>query len=134
VRSTLRYLLALAYLVAGFAHLWAPAGFVQITPNWVPLPGIVVLLTGLCEIAVAFALGLIAQLRRAAGICLAVYAALVFPANINHALNDIAIGGVDLSWWYHGPRLLFQPVIIWCTLWASGVIDWPFGGHHDRQP
>lgn len=132
MRSTLRYLLAFAYVVAGIAHLWSPAGFVQITPAWVPLPNIVVFLTGLCEIAGGVAFAMVAQLRRMVGICLAAYAVLVFPANINHALNDIAIGGVDLSWWYHGPRLLFQPVIIWCTLWTSGVMDWPFGGRDDR--
>ena len=132
MRTGLRYVLALAYFIAGIAHLWSPAGFVQITPMWVPAHILVVFVTGLCEIFGALALALVPKLRVAAGLCLTAYAAAVFPANINHALNDIAIGGVDLSWWYHGPRLLFQPVIIWCTLWTSGVIDWPFGGHHDR--
>jgi uncharacterized membrane protein len=127
VRTALRFLLALIYLLAGLAHLRVPAGFVQITPAWVPVPELVVLLTGLCEIAGAVALAFIPHLRRAAGIALAAYAVFVFPANINHALNDIAIGGVDLSWWYHGPRLLLQPVAVWWALWASGVTDWPFG-------
>lgn len=127
MRSALRLLLALIYLIAGIAHLRAPSGFIQITPVGVPEPEIVVLLTGLCEIAGAIALAFIPRLRRAAGIGLAVYAVAVFPANINHALNDVAIGGVDLDWWYHGPRLLFQPVAVWWALWAGGVTDWPFG-------
>ncbi len=127
MRSALRLLLAIIYLIAGIAHLRTPAGFIQITPAWVPAPGLIVLLTGLCEIVGGIALAFIPRLRRAAGIGLAAYAVLVFPANINHALNDVAIGGVDLDWWYHGPRLLFQPVAVWWALWAGGVTDWPFG-------
>jgi uncharacterized membrane protein len=127
MRTALRFLLAALYFAAGVIHLRAPAGFVQITPLWVPLPNAVVLVTGLCEIAGAFALAFVPGLRRAAGIALAVYAVVVFPANINHAINDIAIGGVDMSWWYHGPRLMLQPLIIWWALWAGEATDWPFG-------
>ena len=48
-------------------------------------------------------------------------------ANFHHALANIAIGGETLGWWYHGPRLAVQPLIIWWALWASGAVDWPFG-------
>jgi uncharacterized membrane protein len=123
----MRFLLAAIYLVAGVAHIRSPGAFLQITPSWVPYPATVVLVTGLCEIAGALALAFLPPLRRAAGIALAAYAVCVFPANINHALNDIAIGGTHMSWWYHGPRLLFQPVFVWWALWTGGVIDWPFG-------
>ena len=126
-RRLARWMLALAYLVAGIAHLRSPAGFIAITPDWVPGPETVVLLTGLAEIAGATGL-MIPRLRRAAGIGLALYALCVWPANFNHALNDIALGGKHLSWWYHGPRLALQPVIIWWALWAGGVTDWPFRG------
>ena len=81
---------------------------------------------------IAGAVGLhIAPLRRAAAIGLALYALCVWPANLNHALNDIPLGGRHLSWWYHGPRLLLQPVIIWWALWASGATDWPFARKRD---
>jgi len=126
VRTGLRVVLGLVYLIAGVAHLRSPGGFLQITPGWVPYPEAVIFLTGLCEIAGSLALLLIPRLRAAAGIGLAAYAVCVFPANINHAINDIAIGGTHLSWWYHGPRLAFQPVFVWWALWAGGVIDWPF--------
>jgi uncharacterized membrane protein len=125
-RAAARTVLALAYLVAGIAHLAAPGGFVRITPAWVPMPDIVVAATGICEIAGAFALLFVPSLRRAAGLAFAAYAVCVFPANINHALNAIAIGGTTLSWGYHGPRLALQPVIVWWGLWAAGVTDWPF--------
>ncbi len=127
MRTALRFLLAALYFVAGVIHLRAPAGFVQITPAWVPLPDAVVLVTGMCEIAGALALAFVLPLRRTAGIALAAYALCVFPANINHAINDIAIGGMDMSWWYHGPRLIAQPLIIWWALWVGEATDWPFG-------
>jgi hypothetical protein len=31
------------------------------------------------------------------------------------------------SWWYHGPRLALQPVIVWWALYCGNVISWPFG-------
>lgn len=124
-RRIVRWVLALAFLVAGVAHLRSPGGFIAITPGWVPFPATVIFLTGLAEIASAVGL-MVPRLRRAAGVGLALYALCVWPANINHAVHDIAIGGVHLGWAYHGPRLALQPVIIWWALWAAHVIDWPF--------
>jgi uncharacterized membrane protein len=124
-RTIARLVLAAAYAFAGIAHLSRPAGFLAITPHWVPMPALVVALTGVAELAGAIGL-MVPRLRYAAGVGLALYALCVWPANINHAINDIPLGGVHLSWWYHGPRLALQPVIIWWALWAGGVIDWPF--------
>jgi uncharacterized membrane protein len=126
MKAGFRILLALIYLIAGVAHVRSPSGFLQITPAWVPWPETIIFLTGVSEIAGAIALAFVPRLRRAAGIALALYAVCVFPANINHAVNDIAVGGTDLSWWYHGPRLAFQPLFVWWALWAGDVIDWPF--------
>lgn len=125
VRAGLRWLLALIYFAAGIIHIRSPGGFVAITPDWVPSPHAVVFWTGVAEIAGAIGL-MIPRLRRAAGIGLALYALCVWPANFNHAINDIAIGGNRLPWAYHGPRLMLQPLIIWWALWVGGVTDWPF--------
>jgi uncharacterized membrane protein len=124
-RAPWRWLLAAIYLIAGVAHIRSPGGFLAITPGWVPFAPEVIWLTGVAEIAGAVALVAIPRLRRAAAIGLALYAVCVFPANINHAVNMIAIGGTQLGWWYHGPRLAFQPVFVWWALWAGEVIDWP---------
>ncbi len=118
-------MLSAAYAIAGVAHLTRPGGFVAITPHWVPMPETVVALTGAAELAGAAGL-LVPRLRVPAGIGLALYALCVWPANINHAINDIPLGGAHLSWWYHGPRLVLQPVIIWSALWASGATQWPW--------
>ena len=101
-----------------------------ITPHWVPWPEQVIALTGIAEIAGAVGLH-IAPLRRAAGIGLALYALCVWPANFHHALHDVPLGSLHLGWWYHGPRLLLQPVIIWSALWVSATVDWPFARKGD---
>jgi hypothetical protein len=61
-----------------------------------------------------------------AGVMLALYAVLVFPANIKHAIEGIHLPPVPDSWWYHGPRLLVQPVLVWWALFCAGAIDWPW--------
>ena len=124
-RLALRWLLAIAYAYAGYRHLATPAPFLAITPPWVPLPAEVVAATGVAELLGAAGL-LIPRLRQAAGWGLALYALCVWPANFHHAFANVAIGGETLSWWYHGPRLALQPVIIWWALWAGGATDWPF--------
>ena len=131
-RTAFRWLLALIYFAAGVIHIRSPGGFLAITPDWVPFPEAVIFWTGVAEIAGAVGL-MVPRLRYAAGIGLALYALCVWPANINHAVNDIAVGGRTLPWAYHGPRLLLQPVIIWWALWAGSVTDWPLrrGRTHD---
>lgn len=124
-RLFFRLLLGVFYMFAGIAHLRSPDGFLAITPGWVLFPQIIIALTGLAEVAGSIGL-MVTRLRYAAGIGLALYAVCVWPANINHAVNDSAIGGRHLSWWYHGPRLALQPVIIWWALWVGGVTNWPF--------
>ncbi|MDP1544368.1 MAG: DoxX family protein [Polycyclovorans sp.] len=126
IRSALRWVLALAYGYAGYLHLVRPAPFLAITPPWVPQPELVIAATGIAEILGAVGL-MIPRVRKAAGWGLALYALCVWPANIHHALANVAIGGETLSWWYHGPRLALQPVIIWWALWASEAVEWPFG-------
>lgn len=124
-RKIVRILLSLFYLIAGIAHLRSPDGFIAITPSWVPYAPEIVAFTGIAEIAGAIGL-MFPRFRKSAGIGLALYALCVWPANFNHAMNDIGIGDSDLSWWYHGPRLILQPVFIWAALWAGDVTDWPF--------
>lgn len=116
------------YGFAGVAHLLNPHPFLLIIPQRVPLPALVIALTGIAELAGAAGLAQpwSPSLRRVAGWSLAAYAVCVYPANINHFLIDLqrADGGLGLG--YHIPRLAMQPVIVWLALWASGVTAWPF--------
>ncbi len=115
-----RVTLAACYALAGAGHLAFTDAMVRITPDWVPMAREVVIATGLCELIGAAAL-LTRRWRVAAGWAFAIYALCVFPANIKHAMIDLS-GGTGLSAWYHVPRLLLQPAIIWWSLWASGAV------------
>ena len=124
----LRWVLAAFYAVAGVIHLSAPEPFLEIMPSWVWQPEAVVFWTGIAELLGAAALAQLwsARLRRAGGIGLALYAALVFPANINHFALDMARGDGGLGLGYHIPRMFAQPLLVWLALWTGGVLDWPF--------
>ncbi|WPO97703.1 DoxX family protein [Pseudomonas sp. HR96] len=120
----MRLALAAIYLTAGFFHLYATAGFVAIVPGWVPWPHSVVIVTGICEGFGALGL-LLPRWRRLAALLLALYAVCVFPANLKHAFEHVALNGHVLGWGYHLPRLLLQPVLVWWPLFCTGGIDWP---------
>ncbi len=121
----MRWVMAVFYAVAGAAHLLVPEKFLLITPSWVPFAFAVIVVTGLCELAGAAGLLLLA-FRKPAGIALAAYALCVWPANFKHAIDGIDVPYLASSWWYHGPRLALQPVIIWWALYCAEVIDWPW--------
>ena len=124
LRTVLRWTLAMIYVCVGIVHLARPEILLPIMPDWVPQPRLVILITGVWEITAGVGL-MIPRVRRAAGIALALYAVCVFPANIKHAVDGIVLPGVPDSWWYHGPRLAFQPVIVWWALFCAGAVDWP---------
>ena len=125
LRAILRLLLAAIYLAAGGLHLAAADKFLVIMPPVIPFPRAVVIFTGLCEAAGAIGL-VLKPTRRLAGLMLAIYAFCVWPANIYQALWHVRAPPLPDSWWYHGPRLVFQPVLIWWALFAGGLLDWPF--------
>jgi uncharacterized membrane protein len=120
----MRWVLAVFYAAAGIAHLCVPEKLLAITPSWVPFASQVIFVTGLCELAGALAL-VTKPFRRAAGFALAAYAICVWPANFKHAFEGIDLPYIANSWLYHGPRLLFQPVLVWWALYSAEIIDWP---------
>jgi uncharacterized membrane protein len=124
-RAAMRWLLAAFYAAAGIAHLYAPDQLLAITPSWVPFAPEVIFITGLCELAGAAAL-VTKRLRRAAGFALAAYAICVWPANFKHAIDGIDLPSISSSWLYHVPRLLFQPVLVWWSLYCADITDWPW--------
>jgi len=124
-RAVMRWIIAVFYVGAGIAHLAVPDKLLSITPSWVPFAPQVIFLTGLFELAASAAL-VTKPLRWWAGIAMAIYALCVWPANIKHAIDGVQIPYVTNSWYYHAPRLAFQPVIIWWALYCAHVIDWPW--------
>jgi uncharacterized membrane protein len=127
-RGRMRWAMAIVYVAFGFFHITFASEFLPIMPPILPFPREIVLFTGVCEIAGGLGL-LIPATRRWAGGALALYAVCVFPANLYHAYAHVVVPGLPSSWWYHGPRLLLQPVLVWWALYVGEVIDWPFSPH-----
>ncbi len=125
VRAVLRWIMAAFFVLAGVLHLRAPDEMLMIMPSFVPYPREVIFLTGIFEFIAAAAL-LTNRFRIRAGVALALYSLAVWPANIKHAFEGIHVAGIPDTWWYHGPRLIAQPLIIWWALYCSGTIDWPW--------
>ena len=49
----------------------------------------------------------------------------VFPSIVKHAFEGVQIPHIPNSWYYHGPRLILQPVLVWLPLFCTSIIDWP---------
>jgi uncharacterized membrane protein len=131
LRAAMRFVMA-AFFIGGFVlHMTAADALVLITPAWVPFPHVVALITGWLELAGAIGL-LLPRARGWAGIALALYIVAVWPANIKHAFEHIVLPPIPDSWWYHGPRRAFQPVLVWWALFCAGVIDWPWRNQAKR--
>jgi uncharacterized membrane protein len=124
-RRILRGVLATLFLIAAIAHIIRPDIFLRIVPAWVPAPKLTIVATGWCELAGSIGL-LWPPIRKAAAAMLALYAVCVFPANIKHALDYAAAADFGPGWFYHGPRMLLQPLIVWACLFAGGLMVWPF--------
>ncbi|HEU4820451.1 MAG TPA: DoxX family protein [Qipengyuania sp.] len=134
LRPIFRAVLGALYLVAGYFHLAAPGPFLAIMPGWTLFPAEIVLWTGVAEILGAIALlqPWSHGLRRAGAVGLALYAVVVFPANINHFALDMARADEGWGFAYHIPRMALQPVLVWLALWSGGVTNWPFARRRIR--
>jgi uncharacterized membrane protein len=115
-----RWLLAAFMATAGVGHFLAADSFTAQVPPWLPMPGLVIAVSGIVEVAFAAAL-LFARRRRAlVGWLLAAFYVVVFPGNISQFATGADAFGLD-SDVARGVRLLFQPVLIAWALWCTGA-------------
>lgn len=118
-----RILLALLMVFAGLSHLtFNRIEFQAQVPDWVPMgKDLVVILSGIVEIALGLALLLWKKQRITIGWALAIFFILVFPGNVAQYINGKdAFGALD-SDNARLIRLFFQPVLIIWALWSSGA-------------
>jgi uncharacterized membrane protein len=81
MQRILGVLVALPLLVSGVAHLVVPAAMAQIIPPIFPARTLLVILSGLAELAGAAGL-LLRRTQRTASLCIGLLMIAVFPANI----------------------------------------------------
>lgn len=117
----LRIVLAVVFIGMGVLHfIPGPARAMRAMipptmrqPGW-PSPHVLVIFTGLCEIAGGIGL-LIPATQVAAGVALAVFLVAVFPANAYAAQYPDRFGRAAIPFW---PRLIGQVVLIGLVLLA----------------
>ena len=122
LQNTGRYILGLFLSMAGIGHLtWLRKEFTAQVPPWLPMNAdLVVLLSGIVEIALGLSLLLLIKQRTKVGWIVALFFVLVFPGNIAQLVEHKNAFGLnsDLSRWL---RLPFQPILIALALWSTGA-------------
>lgn len=122
IQTIFRVLLGLALLYAGISHLtFARTEFLAQVPTWLPLDGdLVVVLSGIVEIALGVALIVLGRYRAMIGWITAIFFILIFPGNISQYVNGIDGFGLDTDT-ARFVRLFFQPVLVLWALWSTGA-------------
>jgi uncharacterized membrane protein len=97
----------------------ARAEFLAQVPAWLPVNGdLVVVLSGIAEIALGLALIFLVKQRVLVGLAAAAFFVMIFPGNISQYVNRIDAFGLNTD---HDRfvRLFFQPVLVIWALWAT---------------
>jgi uncharacterized membrane protein len=122
-QNIFRILLALFMTYAGFSHLtFNRIEFQAQVPEGLPLSkDLVVILSGIVEMALGLALLFWKKQRATIGWALAIFFVLVFPGNVAQYLDGKDAFGALNSDRARLIRLFFQPVLIAWALWSSGA-------------
>ena len=122
VQTAFCWLLGAALLFSGTSHLaWARTEFRAQVPTWVPLPAdLVVVLSGIVELALGAALIALSRYRVLVGWIVAAFFVAIFPGNIAQYVNRIDAFGLNSDQARAG-RLVFQPVLVLWALWSTGA-------------
>lgn len=122
VRTAGRLLLGAGLLGAGTAHLtFARTEFRAQVPAWVPLDeDVVVLASGVVELALGGSLVLLARHRVPVGWVTAAFFVAIFPGNVSQYLTGTDAFGLDTDR-SRFARLFFQPVLVAWALWSTGA-------------
>lgn len=112
-------LIAVLFVVAGVLHLLKPAPYVRIVPPWLPAPALLVLISGLCEIAGGVGV-LVPATRVLAGWGLVALLVAVFPANIQMLMDAHARQASRAAQLALAARLPLQLLLIW-WVWRAAI-------------
>jgi glutathione peroxidase-family protein/uncharacterized membrane protein len=124
LKTIMRLLIGGAMVFAAVAHFtFARGEFQAQVPNWLPLgKDLVVILSGIAELALGLAVLFATKWRKQAGYALALFYVLIFPGNIAQYINHINAFGLDTDQ-ARLIRLFFQPVLILWALYSTGTFD-----------
>lgn len=107
------------FTIGGLAHFVAADAFVGIVPAYVPLPRIVVYVSGALELLGAIGMCL-PKWRRSAAWCLVLLTILVTPANVSMLLHAAQYPQIPL--WALIARLPLQVLLLLAIALAGGLV------------
>ncbi len=118
----LRWLLGGALIVAGIGHLTTQRSeFRAQVPGWFPIgEDLVVIVSGIVEIALGAALIALPRHRVVVGTIAAAFFVVIFPGNIAQWTEGVDAFGLDTDA-QRFARLFFQPVLVIWALGATGA-------------
>ena len=122
LNTAFRILLGAFLVFAGTTHLTVSRQeFLAQAPPWLQLDGdLVVILSGIAEIALGLSVLFLSKQRALVGLAAAVFFVLIFPGNISQYVNRIDAFGLN-SDQSRFMRLFFQPVLVIWALWSTGA-------------
>lgn len=122
IRTLGRWALGGALLVAGTGHLTAQREEFQAqVPNWFPVDAdVVVVASGVVEVALGLALLVSRRRRTTVGWVVAGFFVAVFPGNVAQLVEGTDAFGLDTDL-ERALRLPFQPVLVAWALWSTGA-------------
>ncbi|MEM7337579.1 MAG: hypothetical protein AAF467_02960 [Actinomycetota bacterium] len=121
-RSIALWILGGGLAAAGTAHLTVQRQEFQAqVPHWFPVDAdLVVLVSGVVEIALGLALIAVRRRRATIGWVVAGFFVVIFPGNVAQWREGTDAFGLDTDA-ERVTRLFFQPVLVAWALWASGA-------------
>jgi uncharacterized membrane protein len=131
-KTSSRYALAAMFVFTSITHFTSTrSDLVQMVPDILPYPELLVTITGVLELLGAIGL-LWPSMARYAGVGLAVLLVAMFPANVFAAYEGLVVAGTEATTlWF---RLLIQVAFISLLLWATnGLERQPFSVGADRR-
>jgi uncharacterized membrane protein len=116
-RAATRVGLAVMFCFTAAAHFNSMrSDLVRMVPPSVPNPGLMVTITGICEILGAVGL-LLPPTRRIAGLALVLFLVAVLPANIHAARTGVTLRGAAATPML--PRVALQLLFIGLVWWSA---------------
>ncbi len=125
IRTVARWALGGTLVVAGTGHLTTQREeFRAQVPEWIPIDDdLVVLASGVVEIALGLALIVLRRQRVAVGLVVAGFFVVIFPGNIAQYAEGTDAFGLDTDT-KRLVRLFFQPALVVWALWSTGATRW----------
>ncbi|WP_456312395.1 DoxX family protein [Pseudomonas shirazensis] len=120
-----RVILGLFMITAAIGHFtFQRIEYQAQVPSWITMDkNFVVIISGIVDLVLGLALIFLANYRVRMGIVLAVFFVLILPGNIEQYLNHTNALSMNTDQ-LRLARLLFQPILIFWSLWSTGALSY----------